>query len=935
MRLGRTISVFGAALGTFVLVAQARAQFGVPITAPAPLNTNAASDSAWDAYPQVTTDGLGNWVAVWFSYDELGGPTGTDHDILVARSADNGVTWTPPAPLNTNAGADSGSDEYPQGTTDGIGNWVAVWHSNDTLGGTIGSDPDILVARSTDSGATWSAPVALNTNAGTDAGWDVSPQVTTDGLGNWLAVWMSADSLLGTIGADWDILAARSTDNGVTWTAPVALNANAGSDVGADQLAQVATDGLGNWLAVWESDDDLGGSIGSDTDILVARSADSGATWTAPVALSDNDSRWDLDPQITTDGLGNWVAVWGSDDDLGGTIGTDTDILVARSADNGATWTPATPLNANAGSDSSSDYYAQVSTDRLGNWVAAWNTTDRGGTLGEDPDILVSRSASNGATWTAPVPLNTNAGSDSGRDFRPQIATDGLGNWVAVWYLYDSLSGTVGADADILTARFQIVDCNDNGIPDDYDITSGTSQDADGDGIPDECEPLVDLQPVVVQTPNSSEAAPALPSSDPAVACNQPFYVELWASNINPPLNGLVAAYAYVYFDAAMMACGPITFGSGFPELQFGTCSPGLVYELGGATFPPGVGVIPEWVMVARVEMTPSATSGTTSISLGGAGLGVALAGGVGVPPERTVFGERAFDIVPICPYDHTGDGYVNAADFGLFVPCFPTWDAGARPECALFDYDCDSVVNATDFSLFTTAWLKPCDDPSIVIDPCRAEVACASGASIASMAPESAGGPAVVEVEPVFVAAPTGEHATELPVGITTASPDQEIFCEIWARIDASAGADGLAGVYSDVAFTPAVALVEGIDDGSIFTTLASGDLQNGFIDELGGLTVATGHGVAPDWALVARVTVRTPAAGAGTMQVLLSEAVSGIGACGVVVPPGAVRYGSAEIAVGAQPVPVLSGAASATMALLLALMGASYARRRRVATA
>ena len=105
-------------------------------------------------------------------------------------------------------------------TTDGAGHWVAVWASDDSLGGTIGTDDDILVARSTDNGATWTAPAALNTNAATDSGYDEEPQVTTDGAGHWVAVWHSDDSLGGTIGTDWDILVARSTDNGATWTAP-------------------------------------------------------------------------------------------------------------------------------------------------------------------------------------------------------------------------------------------------------------------------------------------------------------------------------------------------------------------------------------------------------------------------------------------------------------------------------------------------------------------------------------------------------------------------------------------------------------------------------------------------------------------------------------------------------------------------------------------
>jgi len=64
----------------------------------------------------------------------------------VARSTDKGATWTAAAPLNTNAATDSGGDEYPQVTTDGAGHWVAVWSSTENLGGTIGGDSDIFYA---------------------------------------------------------------------------------------------------------------------------------------------------------------------------------------------------------------------------------------------------------------------------------------------------------------------------------------------------------------------------------------------------------------------------------------------------------------------------------------------------------------------------------------------------------------------------------------------------------------------------------------------------------------------------------------------------------------------------------------------------------------------------------------------------------------------
>ena len=88
------------------------------------------------------------------------------------------VTWFGPAEvLDTNGGVDS----YPQVTTDGAGNWVAVWTF-------FGANPNVLVSRSADDGGTWTAPVPLNTKPGADTTHE-SCQVTTDGAGNWVAVW--------------------------------------------------------------------------------------------------------------------------------------------------------------------------------------------------------------------------------------------------------------------------------------------------------------------------------------------------------------------------------------------------------------------------------------------------------------------------------------------------------------------------------------------------------------------------------------------------------------------------------------------------------------------------------------------------------------------------------------------------------------------------
>jgi cysteine-rich repeat protein len=148
-----------------------------------------AFHTANDYAPHVATDGAGAWVAVWSR-------AGNEPAALVARSVDDGVTWTLPQKLNVNAvPGDERGDVDPQVATDRAGSWVAVWSSSDSLGGTSGNDGNTLMTRSTDDGTTWTAPVPLNTDAhdhACDYHEDFSPQLGTDRRGTWVALWSRA-----------------------------------------------------------------------------------------------------------------------------------------------------------------------------------------------------------------------------------------------------------------------------------------------------------------------------------------------------------------------------------------------------------------------------------------------------------------------------------------------------------------------------------------------------------------------------------------------------------------------------------------------------------------------------------------------------------------------------------------------------------------------
>lgn len=474
---------------------EASGQFPVPISAPAPLNSNAGSDTGDDSDPMAATDGNGNWVVVWSSTENLDGVLGWDFDILVSRSSDNGKTWSSPARLNTNADTDTGEDFSPSVATDGRGNWVTVWASRENLGGNLGTDLDILVARSADNGATWTSPAPLNSNADTDVDNDFTARISTDGEGIWVVIWTSYDDLGGTIDNDADILVSRSTNNGVNWTPVTALNSNAAGDVGDDNSPTIASDRQGHWVVVWNSNENLGGTIDTDGDLLVARSSDNGATWSSPAPLNTNassDTGIDGDSWIATDQRGNWVVVWVSSENLGGAVGSDYDIFVAHSSDNGATWSSPAAMNSNATSDSIGDFDPRIATDEQDRWVCVWENSGSVFGLGNDTDVLVSLSADNGTSWTPLAPLNTNAASDTGSDNYPYLTSDGRGNWLAVWTSTNPLTVNIGTDYDILAARFVLPDCNENGIGDGQDIADGTSEDCDDNGVPDECEPDTD-----------------------------------------------------------------------------------------------------------------------------------------------------------------------------------------------------------------------------------------------------------------------------------------------------------------------------------------------------------------------------------------------------------------------------------------------------------
>jgi len=238
---------------------------------PARVDATSATDSGSEVSASIATDGAGNWVIVCDSTANHFG-SGTDAEIYAYRSSDDGVTWSGPALVNATAASDgSAFDSEPTVAVDAAsGTWMCTWRTPHTFSGITGGDSEIAWSKSTNLGAVWQPTGIVNTDYPTDQGTssgDSEPSVRADQRGHFLVSWTRTL----TNDSDTDLRAARTDDLGTTWTAPVFIDIDAALDSGTDAGSALVPDGIGHWLCVWQSNDSLAPVFGTDLDVVASR----------------------------------------------------------------------------------------------------------------------------------------------------------------------------------------------------------------------------------------------------------------------------------------------------------------------------------------------------------------------------------------------------------------------------------------------------------------------------------------------------------------------------------------------------------------------------------------------------------------------------------------------------------------------------------------
>lgn len=313
----------------------------------------------------------------------------------VYYSTDGGLTWTDftlTDPLN-------GVWGDPIIFTDTAGVFYYAHLSNPPTGSWIDR---IVVQKSTDGGATWSAGTYMGLN-GTRA-QDKEAVVVNQANNEIYVTWTQFDVYGSTASADSSIiLFSKSTDAGITWSTPTRLSKYAGDCIDSDNTVEGAVPAVGPAGEIYVTWMGING-------LMFNKSLDGGNTW-LPVEqnITGVPGGWDYNisglqrcnglPAMVCDLSGgpnhgtlyiNWT------DQRNGT--TDTDVWFIKSTDGGNTWT--SPLRVNDDPAGKQQFLTWMTVDQTNGYIYCVFYDRRNFSSGNQTDVYMARSVDGGNTFT-------------------------------------------------------------------------------------------------------------------------------------------------------------------------------------------------------------------------------------------------------------------------------------------------------------------------------------------------------------------------------------------------------------------------------------------------------------------------------------------------------------------------------------------------------
>ncbi|HET7901182.1 MAG TPA: sialidase family protein [Candidatus Nanopelagicales bacterium] len=356
--------VLGVAVVAAVAVTASGAQAATTGWGGEQLVSTTASGDGWE--PSVAADPSAPYVyEAWMQY------SGTKISISYRVSADGGASWGPAKPICPSCSTKQGQYDIVLATT-ATGTLDAVWMQGN----------HISFSRTSDHGATWTAPVQVSGST-----WADKPWLAVSGNGNDIYVgWSSRGNVSITAshnaGAAWSTPAQVTNENGIYYYP----NGGVVLPNGTAMLAMSEYPENGN-------NTKLTGPV----PIVVLRSTTNGSTWSRVLIDTLNTGATYATSSVTTitgDSAGNAVAVYSGST----SVGANGRVFARRSTDSGATWGAAVDLTSSAGGADATS----VAAGARGTLIAATWMDKRGGAW----NVWERQSTDGGATWTADVKVS-------------------------------------------------------------------------------------------------------------------------------------------------------------------------------------------------------------------------------------------------------------------------------------------------------------------------------------------------------------------------------------------------------------------------------------------------------------------------------------------------------------------------------------------------
>lgn len=345
-----------------------------------------SAPSSNNSGPQIATDTSGHFITLFLAI------VGSNYEMRSTSSVDFGATWSSPTTISS-VGT---SSLNPRILSTGPGSFVAVWNQYD------GTTNQVVFAKTTNSGQTWTTPVRIST-----AGQNTRvADIAFDGQNSLAVVWTRQLS-----GFTYTVSASGSSDLGNTWATQQDLNSTSPGSI----EPQIASNGTGLFVALWHR---------TSSPVVVESSVttNSGSTWASPVTASVGSISSTF-PQLVGVSGNKIVATWLQN------ISSITVVSSSVSTNNGASWsTPVTMSN-----PSSNATEAQLLRTPAGTLVSVWYQD-----LGSGNQIFSSRSTDEGLNWSTPTAV-----SSPNDAYNPRIASDSASNVTVAWWSGQGASSTI------------------------------------------------------------------------------------------------------------------------------------------------------------------------------------------------------------------------------------------------------------------------------------------------------------------------------------------------------------------------------------------------------------------------------------------------------------------------------------------------------------